>query len=59
MSVAPVGYPLRKACECVGEGQVQHGEEAVLGSEAPAWSLVLLVPCFEVASVETPVMKQR
>ena len=59
MSVAPVGYPLREACECVGEGQVQHGEEAVLGNEAPAWSLALQVPCLELASEETPVIKQR
>ena len=59
MSVAPVGYPLREACECVGEGQLQHGEEAVLGNEAPAWRLALLNPCLELASVQTPVIKQR
>jgi len=51
-----VGYHLKKAGECVGEGveQLQHEEEAVLESEAHVGSRLLLALDLDLASAGKP-----
>ena len=52
-----MGYHLKKAGECVGEGveQLQHEGEAVLESEAHVGSRLLLALDLDLASAGKPV----
>lgn len=56
-----MGYHLKKAGECVGEGveQLQHEEEAVVESEAHVGRRLLLALDLDLASAGKPVKTKK